>query len=166
MLTVIVAGTLSVALAAGSAVAQGPGQGRGRGAGGGFCGGRGGGGCMGLTPGAGVGGWWTRVVPTTPAQKAFVAQVTNLHSQIRQANLDLVALRAAKAPAAQIAAKQQQITALRSELQRVTSANQTLLKQMGVPAGVCDGTGPKGRGQGMGRGLRNGTGPNPNCPIR
>ncbi len=162
-------------------------QGRGRGFGGG-AGWRGNGVCMGAGLGRGAGrgpgGWWTRVNPATPEQQAFVQQVTDLHNRIRALNLEIAGMRAANAPADQIAKKEQDVTALRSELARVTTANEKLLREMGIPApyGVCNGQGPIGRygggaarvggGQrwngmvGAGLGPRNGTGPNPYCPLK
>lgn len=119
------------------------------------------------------GGWWNRVNPKTPEQKALVNQVSELHSRIRTANWDLRTLTAQNAPAAQVQAKQQEVASLRNQLQQLTAANQALLQAMGVPAGygVCDGSGPRGgqgygRRGGMGLGPRDGSGPNPNCPLK
>ncbi len=139
----------------------------------------------------GAGGWWNRVTPQTPEQTAFVAQVSELHNRIRAANGELRALAARNAPAVQVQAKQQEVASLQSQLRQLTTANQALLQQMGVPAGygVCDGTGPRGgqgygRRGGMGRGMaqgprdgsgpgrgmrlgpRDGSGPNANCPLK
>jgi hypothetical protein len=177
----------SLVLIAGAGIAQGRGMGRGRGAG------------MGAGRGAGMrcaqgqagvgGGWWTRVTPTTAEQKSFVKQVTKLHADIRVANVSIANLRAQKAAADKIAAKQSEVTALRTKLGKLTTDNAGLLKEMGVPAncGICDGTGPKadcpyacpgrgrggncpyggtGAGRGNGQGLRDGSGPNPNCPLK
>jgi hypothetical protein len=138
---------------------------------------------MGVGAGMMGGGWWTMVTPKTAQQKALVAKVTDLHNQIRTANLDLYALQTAGAPADKIAAKKQQVLNLQTELQKVSQANSALLQQMGLApgAGICNGTGPgsqygagtgmgmgrgRGRGMGMGMGWGNGTGPNPNCPLR
>lgn len=158
-------------------------QGRGRGFGGGMgrqgaCAGMGAG--YGRQAGRGPGGWWTRVTPTTPEQQAFISQVTDIHNQIRALNIEIAGLRANKGAPAEIAAKEQRIVELRAELSRITTANEKLIRDMGVPApyGVCNGQGPAGRfggqGAGMGRmgargngmGLRNGTGPNPYCPLK
>jgi TolA-binding protein len=116
------------------------------------------------------------VTPTTPEQQAFVNQVTDLHAQIRQLNLEIAGLQASNAPADQIAAREQQVASLRAELARVTAANEKLLREMGIPApyGVCNGQGLgatwRGSGtgafRGNGMGLRNGTGPNPDCPLK
>jgi len=124
------------------------------------------------------------VNPTTPEQQAFVKQVTDLHNQIRALNLEIAGLRASNAPSEQIAAREQQVAALRAELARVTAANEKLLRDMGIPApyGVCNGQGPAGKvganvagagrgtgagaARGNGMGLRNGTGPNPYCPLK
>lgn len=44
------------------------------------------------------------------------------------------------------------------------------IQRGGNGSGICDGTGPKGPrgggGKGRCQGLRNGTGPNPNCPLK
>lgn len=145
--------------------------------------------------GAGGGyGWWTRVEPKTAQQRAFVARVTELHNQIQAQSAQIASLRAQKNTQKQIAACQKKITSLRAELQKVTRANASLLKEMGVPAGagMCNGTGPGCQagtcpccgavcqggicpgcgtacpyvGAGAGRGLRDGSGPNPNCPLK
>jgi hypothetical protein len=173
---------LAVSLVASGSLAQGRGMGRGRGMGMGMGMGpgmgRGAGVCQGLGPGAGAGGWWNWVTPKTDAQKAFVNEVTRLHADIRAKNLEIYTLRAQNASQSEISKKQAEVTALQARLAQVTQANQTLLRELGVPAGygVCDGTGPKGNGLGYGRGagwgrgngmgLRNGTGPNPYCPLK
>lgn len=185
----------SVLLAQGRGQGRGNGYGRGRGMGYGM-----GNGMCRMNSGnsadmAGVGGWWTRVTPKTTEQRTFVTKVTGLHEQIRTTNVELASLQAGNASAAKIADKQKALFTLRTELQKVTTANSALFKQMGVPAGmgVCDGTGPKGacngycqtpgmdcancpyagtygQGNGFGRGngmrLRNGSGPNLNCPLK
>jgi uncharacterized small protein (DUF1192 family) len=127
-----------------------------------------------------------RVTPQTPEQEALVKQVTELHTRIRTLHQEIRLLQAQKAPAEKIAEKQKEVTALRAQLQRVTGENRALLQQMGLPAnrGVCNGTGPKGpalgqcpfvgpgrgQGRGFGRGsglrLRDGSGPNPFCPLK
>lgn len=157
-------------------------QGRGRGFG--YGAGRQGAAWAGRNPGAGwgvgrgPGGWWTRVTPSTPEQEAFLKQVTDIHNQIRTLNWEIAALRAANGPADEIARKEKQIADLRAELAKVTAANEKLLREMGVPApfGVCTGQGPAGKfgrgagwggfGGGRGFGPRNGTGPNPYCPLK
>lgn len=152
------------------AISLAPVWGQGRGWAGGFGPGPGRGACLrsGYGPGAGAGGWWLRVNPQTPEQKALVAQVTELHNALRAANAELWAMQARKASGKEIAAQQQKIASLRAELQAVTQKNEALIRAMGIPApyGVCDGTGPKGPRGGRGMGPRNGTGPNPNCPFR
>lgn len=140
--------------------------------------------------GMGQGGWWTRVTPKTNEEKVFVAQVTEMHNQIRAAQQQLMTMRRNGAPAADIAAKEQQIATMRQQLQAYLEANKALMEKLGVPAGcgACDGSGPNGKGPGMGQGrgkggngqgmgqgrgrggngqgLRDGTGPNPNCPVK
>ncbi|MCC6727869.1 MAG: hypothetical protein IT208_00855 [Chthonomonadales bacterium] len=187
----VVALALGLTLTVGSvAGAQGRGRGMGYGMGRGMGYGMGRG--MGAGPGAGVrmggGGWWARVTPTTPEQKALVDQVAALHTDIRAANLEVAKLRATSGPAARIAERERVLVGLREQLRDVTTRNATLMRQMGVPAGygICDGTGPKadcplggpgmrrgngwglrnGWGRANGWGLRNGTGPNPNCPLK
>jgi len=179
-------GVMAAALVAGSAMGQGPRPGQGAGQGPAYRQGAGAGQGqrmgqgprqgMGMGMGQGMGqgmgfrgagGWWNRVTPQTPQQKAFVDQVSALHNRIQAVNQELRALTAQNAPAAQIQAKQQEVATLRSQVQQLTTANQALLQQMGVPAGsgVCDGSGPKGgqngqgmgpRGGGMGRGMGQG----------
>jgi TolA-binding protein len=159
-------------------------QGRGRGPAAG-AGRRGAGVCMGAGfgrgAGNGAGGWWNRVTPTTPEQQAFVNQVADLHKQIRDLNIEVAGMRTSNAPAAEIAKREQRIAELRAELSRLTAANEKLIRDMGIPApyGVCNGQGRGGRlggnpgpgagwsgFRGNGLGLRNGTGPNPNCPLK
>lgn len=164
------AGTLALTAVS----AQGNGQGRGAGQGRGNRAGT----CIGLNNGTGTpGGWWARVTPNTPQQAEFVAQLRDIHNRIRTLNIEIATLRNQNGSAAAIAQKQQQVNGLRQELQRLTTANQALLREMGVPngAGVCDGTGPKGQGQGygkgqgkgagMGKGAGKGQGRNSNCPF-
>lgn len=170
MALVGLAGLLSLALVA-PASAQGWGRGAGMGR-------RGQGARMGMGyAGRGQGGWWARVNPTTPEQQALVAQVTDLHNQIRKLNYEIWQLRASDPANPEIAKREQAVASLRAELAKVTSANETVIRQLGVPApyGVCNGQG-LGRGAGAGRGwggargnglgLRDGSGPNPNCPLK
>ena len=64
-------------------------------------------------PNPNAGGWWTRVNPTDPQQKAFVEQVKALHDQIRQEQFELAQLLANKADKTAIEAKQAEINALK-----------------------------------------------------
>jgi len=94
----------------------------------------------GLAPG----GWWTRVTPTTPEEKAFVERITALHNELRQ-------LVARGASAEQIAAK-------RSEIFDLMQKNSALVQKLAPAAGGGWGRG-RGRGMGLGMGL------NPYCPF-
>lgn len=157
-------------------------QGRGRGYGGGFRqrGWAAGQNAPGYNPnwqGRGAGGWWARVTPSTPEQEAFLKQVTDIHNKIRSLNWEISGLRASNAPSAEIEKREKQIADLRAELVRVTTANEKLIREMGIPApyGVCSGLGrgaQRGPGGawggygGRGFGPRNGTGPNPYCPLK
>ncbi len=180
MITLTVAASI-LALAVPRALAQGRGMGR-----------RGQGACRaGGGPGAGIqnGGWWNRVTPQTPEQKAVVDHVSDLHNRIRAANIDVVRLKTAGAAAAKVAEAEKKVAALRADLQAYSQANASVISSLGLPAGVgiCDGTGRgrramgaggigggrgfgrgmgAGNGRGMGMGLRNGTGPNPYCPLK
>jgi len=144
----------------------------------------------GMRAGGGWGGWWNRVTPQNEEQRAFVARVTDIHNQIRSANIEIARLRTQKNTEAQVREREAEVTRLRQELMTLTRNNARLMEQMGLPsgAGICDGTGPKGygrgicpfgagagagqpaSGQGLGRGnglrLRDGSGPNPNCPLK
>ncbi|MGQ9486335.1 MAG: hypothetical protein ACUVTY_12825 [Armatimonadota bacterium] len=71
-------------------------------------------------PNPNAGGWWTRVNPTTPQQKAFVEQVKALHEQIRQKQFELAQL---QADSATIEAKQAEINALREQLHQLQVSN-------------------------------------------
>jgi len=106
-----------------------------------------------------------------------VQQVSDIHARIRASNVEIGQLTGKKAPAADIEKRRLEIAALRAELARVTAGNERLLREMGIPApyGVCNGQGNGGRGGGAGgwcggRGtgprLRDGSGPNPNCPLK
>jgi len=157
-------------------------QGRGRGFGGAFCpyglaSGQSAQGANANRQGRGPGGWWTRVTPSTPEQEAFLKQVTDIHNKIRALQWEVAGLRASNAPAAEIEKREKQIADLRAELVRVTTANEKLIREMGIPApyGVCNGQGRGarmggtpgfGRYGGRGFGPRNGTGPNPYCPLK
>ncbi|MBM3493901.1 MAG: hypothetical protein FJX72_06210 [Armatimonadetes bacterium] len=163
------------------ALAQGRGRGAGAGAGAGM-GRRGAGTCMGAgygrQAGVGRGGWWNRVTPANAEQEAFLKQVTGLHNEIRSLNIEIAGIRTSNGPADEIAKRENRIAELRAELSRATTANEKLIRDMGVPApyGVCNGQGRGARmgGQGMGRmglrgnglGLRDGSGPNPNCRLK
>ncbi len=184
---VMVGALVALVLVSGMTLGQGRGMGRGNRSGG-MGMGCGGGQCMGSASsammrggtGRGAGGWWTRLTPGTSAQKAFVDQVARLHGDIRATNFEIASLRSQEAAPGQIARKQQEVSALQSELGSLSVHNAALLREMRVPAGcgVCDGTGPKascpmagnrggaGAMRGNGMGPRNGTGPNPNCPRR
>ena len=172
LLTTVAILGLAGTLALTAVSAQGNGQGRGAGMGRG----NGAGTCIGLNNGSGTpGGWWARVTPSTPQQAEFVAQLKDVHNRIRTLNIEIAALKNQNGSAAAIAQKQQQINGLRQELQRLTTANQALLREMGVPQGmgVCDGTGAKGqgggkgqgKGAGMGKGAGKGQGRNGSCPF-
>ncbi len=134
-----------------------------------------GGGIMGR--GYGYGGWWNRGQAATPEQRELVAKVADLHEQIRMKYIEISALRMGNAPAQEIADAEGAVNRLRSELAALTQANERIIRDMGVPQpyGICDGSG-RGRGMravggwggrgGRGRGLRDGTGPNPYCPLK
>jgi|GEM_PF-1369435 hypothetical protein len=162
---------LILALLIGPVFAQGWGRGYGRGGGMGM--GRGMGRGMGMGPGmygrqgGGFGGWWNKVNPQTPEQKALVSKVTDLHNRIRTANQELYILRTQNASADKINQKLNQINALRTELQAVTTSNQGLLQQMGLPLGfgVCNGQGPGARLGCPFAAYGAGTVPNGNCAL-
>lgn len=96
--------------------------------------------------GYGPGGWWTRVTPTTPEEKAFLDQLTKLHTELRQ-------LVITGAPAEQIIAK-------RTEIYNLMQQNAPLVQKLAPRAGAGRG---RGFGMGFGRGL--GLGLNPYCPF-
>lgn len=128
--------------------------------------------------GRGAGGWWNRVNPATPEQTALVQQVSDLHAKIRTLNWEIADLKANKGAPAEIAKREKAIAEYRAELSRLTTENEKLIREMGVPApfGVCTGTGPRlgnrwyGNGaagwRGNGLRLRDGSGPNPYCPLK
>jgi len=84
--------------------------------------------------GLGYGGWWTRVTPTTPEEKAFVEKITALHNELRQ-------LVISNAPAQQIAAKRAEIHDLMLKNSQLVQA---LLSKAGVGLGRGYGLGPGG----------------------
>ncbi len=140
----IVMSLVILALLIGPILVQGWGRGYGRG------GGRGDGLGMGMVPGmygrqsGGFLGWWASVDPQTPERKALVSKVTDMHIGIRTANQELYLLRSQKASSDRINQKLNQINALRTEFQAVTTSNQGLLQQMGLPLGygLCAGPTP------------------------
>jgi len=101
--------------------------------------------------GAGLGGWWNSVQPTTAEQKAFVDSVKSLHTQIRAEQIELGRLQAANAPQADIAKVQARLDGLRNETQDLMYNHRELRQQMG---GAGFGRGPCG--QGAGGGMRRG----------
>ena len=82
-------------------------------------------------PNPNAGGWWTRVNPTTPEQKAFVDKVTDLHNQIRQKNFELAQLRATNGDPNKIAVLEKDIENLRSELHDYLTKNIQIRQQLG-----------------------------------
>lgn len=92
------------------------------------------------------GRWWTDAQPATPEQKAFIDRIAGIHKQIRDKNLEIGRMRAENAPQGEIAKKQAEIDALRTELHDVMYQNRELRQQIG-------GFG-MGRGRGAGRGGR------------
>lgn len=92
--------------------------------------------------GPNAGGWWTRVNPTTPEQKAFVDKVTQLHNQIREKNFQAAALRASNGDPKQIAALEKDVQNLQTELHDYMYKNWNIRQQLG----------PGGRGATMGPG--------------
>lgn len=128
-------------------------------------------------PNPNAGGWWTGVQPTTPEQQAFVARVTDLHSQIRNKQFELAQLQNTNGDPKRIQALEQEAQRLRTELYDYMAANQQVRRQMGVSGnpsaggrgcygmqGQCPnpqgpGYGMRGQGfgaRGMGRGARGG----------
>lgn len=102
--------------------------------------------------GAGLGGWWNYVQPTTPQQKAFVDSVKSLHARIRAEQIELGKLQTANAPQADIAKVQARLDGLRNEMQSLMYDNRELRQQMG---GAGFGRGMRGQGAG-GWGARRG----------
>lgn len=81
-------------------------------------------------PNPNAGGWWTRVNPTDPQQKAFVEQVKALHDQIRQKQFELAQLLANKADKTAIEAKQAEINALREQLHQLQYSNREMKQSL------------------------------------
>ncbi|GEM_PF-732615 len=89
-------------------------------------------------PNPDAGGWWTKVQPTTLEQKAFVDQVTAFHNQVREKQMALAQLQAAKGDAGKIAQLESEIAALRTQFHEFMLKNQQIRLQLGVPGcGVC-----------------------------
>lgn len=99
-------------------------------------------------PNPNAGGWWTRVNPTDPQQKAFVEQVKALHEQIRQKQFELARMQANKADQSAIAAKQTEINALRDQLHQLQFSNREL--KQGIMQQNRGGRGFGGGGNGQG----------------
>jgi hypothetical protein len=104
-------------------------------------------------PGAGAGaGWWSRVDPQTDAERAYVAEVTRLHQEIRDRQCQLLDLRAGNAGAKAIAGKQAEIDALRDRLHDLNLRNrelhQRLMQDLPRARGQRVGAGPGGQGRG------------------
>lgn len=102
-------------------------------------------------PNPNAGGWWTRVSPTDPQQKAFVEQVKALHEQIRQKQFELAQLQANKADSTAIEAKQAEINALREQLHQLQYSNREMKQSI-----MQEGRGGKrfGSANGNGQGVR------------
>lgn len=122
------------------------------------------------------GGWWTRVEPNTPEQKAFVDRLRDLHNQIREKQMKLSQLRNSNGDANAMTALDREIQSLRTELYDYMTNNQQIRQQIGgIGQGYRNGTcrmqsGAAGPGQGMrmGRGgMGRGAGfvMNPSYPI-
>ena len=129
----------------------------------------------------GRGGWWTRVTPTTPEQKALVAEVQKLHTQLWQKVGELRALQAEPEPSEErLDAKQSEIDGLRDKLVALNTKSRALIQQMlpqagwgaGAATGTCPFGGPgagagrwRGAGRGAGRGLGGGRGMGYGCGM-
>ncbi len=98
-------------------------------------------------PNPNAGGWWTRVSPTDPQQKAFVEQVRALHDQIRRKQFELAQMQVNKADQSTIAAKQAEIDALREQLHQLQISNLEL--KQGIMQQNRGGRGFGGSGQGV-----------------
>lgn len=165
-MTVAVAATML----AGLALAQGPGGGRGYGRGGGY--GCGAGMCVRAGSGTKGAGWWTVATPKTPEQKALLGRMKDLHVAMQATAQELRQLRVGGASAEQIRPVADKLRAQQAEIRKLVNANRKTLTEMGVPAWVCTGQCPMGGGMGAGCGLgpgggrRDGSGPNPNCPLK
>ena len=82
--------------------------------------------------GGGMGGWWTQVQPTTKEQKTFVEQVTALHNQIRDKQIEINRLRMTNGDPKRIASLEKDAAALRTKLYEHMNKNQKLIQQLGV----------------------------------
>lgn len=100
-------------------------------------------------PNPNAGGWWTRVNPTDPQQKAFVEQVKALHDQIRQEQFELAQLLANKADKTAIEAKQAEINALREQLHQLQVSNLEMKQSI-----MQENFSGRGFGGGTGQGVR------------
>lgn len=102
----------------------------------------------------GRGGWWTRVTPTTPQQKAYVEQARKLQDRIWQAQAELWKLRETEKPSpAAIAAREREISRLRDQLCELNIKNRALRQEMvgpNTPLGARMGAGRGGWGRAMG----------------
>ncbi|HSV91662.1 MAG TPA: hypothetical protein VLH81_01245 [Desulfobacterales bacterium] len=119
----------------------------------------------------GQGGWWNRVSPQNEEQRAFTARVCEIRNQIRTASIEIAQLRTQKNTEAQVQVREAEVSKLRQQLMTLTRNNARLMEQMGIsfcPFGP--GAGQPASGQGLRRGnglrLRDGSGPNPNCPLK
>lgn len=111
--------------------------------------------------GAGMGGWWTRVNARTPEQRAFISEVRKLHEQIKAKQLEVATLQAENASAADIAARQKELDALRTQLRATMVKHRAVCTQLGVRGcaqcgDVHSGACPIGLGAGMGAGAGRG----------
>lgn len=89
----------------------------------------------GMGRGAGTGGWWTRVQPTTMAQTDFLYKVTQLHNAIRDKQFALRDLYVTKADPKQIDAAKADLQKVRTELYDYMVKNQAIAKEL-MPAGA------------------------------
>lgn len=93
----------------------------------------------------GAGGWWNRVAPTTPDEKAYVREAGDLRAQIWQKVAELQALQAQpKPPVAAAQAKQAEMRGLRSKLVALNVKNRALIQQMALRARQDLGAAPGG----------------------
>jgi len=164
-LNIVVVAVVLGALAATPLMAQGWGRAQGYGYAWGGCPRWGAGG------GWGGGGWWTRVQPQTEEQQQYVAELAELHNQIRARRVELWAAQTDPKQADRAAKLQEQITDLQARVHKLMLDRTDLQLQMVPAAPQCPwgGNGPGwgggwGRGMGMGRGM--GRGLNPYCPYR
>jgi hypothetical protein len=91
-------------------------------------------------PNPSAGGWWTRVQPTTPEQKAFLDKVADLHKQIHEKQFEAARLRATNGDRKKIEALENDAARLRGDLHETMYRNRELRQQMG-PAGTGYGRG-------------------------